>query len=185
MHYRRGADDGLVVERVMDPLGLVLKGGVWYLVGRAEAEFRTYRVSRIIDLELLAEGFTRPDDFELAGYWERSVAAYEASLPSFEAVVRIRAEAIWKLEQALGVATARAAVMVAGEADESGWLTLTLVLEDIWHAEAQILSLGADAEVVFPAELRGRIAATAGEMAGRYGRGHPADAFPPTEASAR
>ena len=169
MRYRRGADDGLVVERVVDPLGVVLKGGVWYLVGRADGDFRTYRVSRIVDLELLDEGFARPDDFELAGYWDCSVAAYEASLPSFETVVRIRAEAIWKLEQSLGVATARAAVIVAGEADESGWLTLTLTLEDMWHAEVRILPLGADAEVVSPAELRDRIAATAGEMAVRYG----------------
>ena len=60
-------------------------------------------------------------------------------------------------------------MIVAGEADESGWLTLTLTLEDMWHAEVRILPLGADAEVVSPAELRDRIAATAGEMAVRYG----------------
>src|SRR5271157_6449116 len=53
MHYRRGADDGVLVERVVDPLGLVLKGGIWYLVARIDTGFRTYRVSRILDLDLL------------------------------------------------------------------------------------------------------------------------------------
>jgi predicted DNA-binding transcriptional regulator YafY len=169
MHYRRGDDDGVVVERAVDPLGLVLKGGIWYLVARAERDFRTYRVSRILDLDLLDEKFVRPDDFELAVYWERSVAAYEGSLPSFEAVLRVRPEALWKLEQAIGAAAARAAVAVAGEPDDSGRLTLRLVLEDVAHAEPQILMLGADAVVVEPPELRDRIAAVTEEMAARYG----------------
>ena len=169
MHYRRGADDGMVVERLIDPLGLVLKGGIWYLVARADSSLRTYRVSRILDLDLLEDRFVRPDDFELADYWERSVAAYEASLPSFEAVLRVRFEGLWKLEEAVGAATARAAVAAAGAADELGWLTLRLTLEDLAHAEPQILMLGADAEVVEPAELRDRIAAAAAQMAARYG----------------
>ncbi|MGD0018183.1 MAG: YafY family protein [Candidatus Limnocylindrales bacterium] len=169
MHYRRVADDGEVVERVVDPLGLVLKGGIWYLVARADTTLRTYRVSRILDLDLLDGRFLRPDDFELADYWQRSVAAYEESMPSFEAVLRVRPERLWRLEEALGVETAKAAIAAAGDADESGWLTLRLTLEDVAHAEPKILMLGADAEVVEPAELRHRIAAVAGEMAARYG----------------
>ena len=168
MHYRRGTDDGLVVERVVDPLGLVLKGGIWYLVARADAHFRTYRVSRIVDLDPLEERFVRPEDFDLALYWERSVAAYEDSLPSFEAVVRVRTAGLWKLEQAVGTATARSAVAAAGPADESGRLTLRLALEDVWHAEPQILMLGIDAEVLEPADLRDQVAAAAAEMAARY-----------------
>ena len=185
MHYRRGGDVGAVVERIVDPHGLVLKGGVWYLVARADTQFRTYRVSRIVDLDLLADGFVRPDDFDLADYWGRSVAAYEASLPSFEAVLRVRREGLWKLEQALGVTPARAAVASAGEADESGWLTLRLDLEDVWHAEPQIMMLGADAEVMEPPELRDRIVAAAREIEATYGAGHRAEAFPPMDASAR
>jgi predicted DNA-binding transcriptional regulator YafY len=169
MRYRRGAEDGAVVERVVDPLGLVLKGGLWYLVARADTSLRTYRVSRILDLDLLEDRFVRPDDFDLAGYWELSVAAYEESLPSFEAVLRIRNVALWKLEQALGAATARAAVKAAGDPDASGWLTLRLTLEDVEHAEPQILMLGTDAEVMEPADLRDRIAALAAEIVARYG----------------
>jgi predicted DNA-binding transcriptional regulator YafY len=167
MSYRRG-DDGATVERTLDPLGVVLKGGIWYLVARADTGLRTYRVSRILDLDLLEERFDRPPDFELAEYWERSVAAYEESVPSFEATVRIRPDAAWKLEQAIGTGPARAAVGRAGEPDESGWLTLSLLLEDLERAESEMLMLGPDAEVISPSSLRERLAAAADELVHRY-----------------
>ncbi|MGZ6266725.1 MAG: helix-turn-helix transcriptional regulator [Candidatus Limnocylindrales bacterium] len=169
MHYRLGDEDGTAVERLVDPLGVVLKGGIWYLVASAGGEKRTYRISRILDLDLLDEKFLRPDDFDLAGYWEHSVDAYQRSLPSFKAVVRIRQEAVWKLELALGLATATAAVAEAGDPDGSGWLVLRLQMEDFWHAEPQLLMLGADAIVVEPVELRDRMAAAAGALAATYG----------------
>lgn len=39
-----------VVERTLDPLGLVLKGGVWYLVAAVKGAPRTYRVSNILSI---------------------------------------------------------------------------------------------------------------------------------------
>lgn len=72
------------------------------------------------------------------------------------------------MEQALGVATTRAAVAAAGDPDASGWLTLRLIFEDLSHTEPQVLMLGADAEVVEPAELRDRVVAVAAETAARY-----------------
>ena len=168
IHYRR-ADDDTVVERSVDPLGVVLKGGVWYAVARADGQFRTYRVSRIVDLEVLDQRFDRPDDFDLAGYWERSVAAYEGSLPSFEALIRVQPAGLWKLEQAVGVGAARAAVAAAAGPDAQGWLTITLSLEDMAHAVPQILTVGIDARVVEPAELRDEIWAAAREIAAAYG----------------
>jgi len=168
MNYRRGTDDGVVVQREVDPLGVVLKGAIWYLVARAGTEIRTYRVSRILDLGLLDERFVRPEDFDLAGYWERSVAAYEDSLPSFEAVVRVRPAAIWKLERALGIAPTRAAIAAAGEPDGAGWLTLRLRLEDLPNAEPQILALGIDAEVLEPVEMRDLMRTVTARLAAEY-----------------
>ena len=169
IHYRRGTADGLVVERVVDPFGLVLKGGIWYVVARADGELRTYRVSRIADMEVLADTFERPDEFDLAEYWERSVAAYQESLPSFEAIVRLRPEGRDLLELALGGGTTRAAFATAGEPDELGWLTLSLRLEDLWRAVPQMLMLGPLAEVVAPPDLREEVGRASKEMAEKYG----------------
>jgi predicted DNA-binding transcriptional regulator YafY len=143
------------------------KAGVWYLVARA-ASIRTYRVSRILELAILPERFERPDEFDLAAYWERSVAAYEDSLPSFPAIVRIRGDGLARLPNALGPVRAREAITAAGDPDEEGWLTLELRLVDFWNAELMLLQLGPHAEVLEPVELRRQIADATRSMAERY-----------------
>ena len=167
MRYRRG-DDGVVVERVVDPLGLVLKAATWYLIARRDGGMRTYRISRIDELAIL-DRFERPDDFDLAEYWDRSVAAYAGSLPRFAATVKLRGDGLDRLAQVIGEGQARQALAGAAGPDQDGWLTMSVNLEDIWHAQANVLSLGADAEVVEPADLRERVAAAARDMASIYG----------------
>ena len=55
MRYREGS---AVVSRRLDPLGLVLKAGVWYLLARRRGEERVYRVSRIVSARERAEPAT-------------------------------------------------------------------------------------------------------------------------------
>src|ERR687896_1942622 len=45
IRYREGP---AVVARRLDPLGIVLKAGVWYLLAQRRGEERVYRVSRIV-----------------------------------------------------------------------------------------------------------------------------------------
>src|SRR5579884_1889373 len=79
MTYHRS--DDTCVERLVDPLGLVAKGSVWYLVAAVEGEPRTYRVSRVQDARITDEPFVRPADFDLAAYWEQSASDFKANLP--------------------------------------------------------------------------------------------------------
>jgi len=125
---------------------------------------RTYRVSRIDDLAML-DRFERPDDFDLAEYWDRSVAAYAGSLPRFAVKVKLRGDGLERLALVIGDGQARQALADAPGPDEDGWRTVSTSLKDLWHAEANLLQLGADAEVVEPRELRERVAAAAREVA--------------------
>src|SRR5262249_43932639 len=77
------------VERVLDPLGLVLKAGVWYLVAAADGQPRTYRVSRIARVIPRDERVERPEDFDLATFWTESSAAYERDTPRIEVTLRL------------------------------------------------------------------------------------------------
>jgi predicted DNA-binding transcriptional regulator YafY len=87
-------------ERVVSPLGLVLMGSLWYLVAaRDEQELRTYRVSRIQDAVLLEEPAVRPDRFDLAAYWQRSVDRFRSELPLYSARALVHPSACVRLEQ--------------------------------------------------------------------------------------
>src|SRR5205823_8352417 len=59
--YQRGDDS---FERVVNPLGLVAKASIWYLVAGVEGDIRSYRVSRVRSAQLCAEPCERPADFE-------------------------------------------------------------------------------------------------------------------------
>jgi predicted DNA-binding transcriptional regulator YafY len=137
MRYREGVK---VVRRTIDPLGLVLKGGAWYLVARRSAGMRVYRVSRIVSVRALAEAFERPDGFELGSFWSEWSRAFEESLPRVEVKVR------------------------------SGDGLRTLVFESLAEAHRSLLRSGARFEVLEPPERRARVAETARELADMYGR---------------
>jgi predicted DNA-binding transcriptional regulator YafY len=90
------------VERTIEPLGLVLKGGTWYLVAETGDSIRTYRVSRIRDVTLSGERFVRPEGFDLAAHWEQSRLAYEQSIEPVDVVVRLVAADLDRLANVAG-----------------------------------------------------------------------------------
>ncbi|MGP3912357.1 helix-turn-helix transcriptional regulator [Nonomuraea sp. 10N515B] len=157
------------VERRLDPYGLVVKAGRWYLVARAGEDVRTYRVSQILDLHPLEEGFTRPEGFDLAAYWQEYLAAFEAGLRWGEAVVRLSPRGLERLANLMTPGVVAAARESAGPPDEEGWTRVTVPIESIEHALGEFLRLGVDAEVLAPGELRDRLAGVAKVLAERYG----------------
>jgi serine phosphatase RsbU (regulator of sigma subunit) len=76
--YRRG--DQELVERTVDPLGLVAKSGTWYLFARTGEGFRSYRVSRIEEARLLDLPSDRPSNFDLATSWNCSMERYRGEV---------------------------------------------------------------------------------------------------------
>src|SRR4051794_38539442 len=67
-------------ERRLDPLGLVLKGGRWYLVGAHRGQPRTYRVGRITAAAVRDERVERPDGFDLASWWAASATEFDSAI---------------------------------------------------------------------------------------------------------
>jgi predicted DNA-binding transcriptional regulator YafY len=150
MRYDRGDAE---VERLLDPLGLVLKGGTWYAVGRVGEDVRTYRVSRIVHAEMTQERFERVDDFDLALWWAESTAAYERSAERVEVTLRVAPGREDVLLEVLGEATiARAEDVVAD--DPEGWRHIRVSLEWPRRARFRLLGLGSAAEVIEPLDLR-------------------------------
>ncbi|KUN05376.1 transcriptional regulator [Streptomyces yokosukanensis] len=166
--YRRGAQE---VERLLEPYGLVLKAGVWYLCARAAdgGSFRTYRIDRFSAVDPLEERFARDSDFDLPGHWAEQAERFARSILSTEVVVRLSPQGVRRLRYAVEPVSARAALSGPGEPDGVGWLTVTVPVESEEVAYAQLTALGAEAEVLAPQSLRERFAADAARLAALYG----------------
>jgi predicted DNA-binding transcriptional regulator YafY len=165
VRYRRS---DRVVQRTLDPLGVVLKAGTWYLLGRTRGNVRTYRVSRIEGIEVLDQSFQRPADFDLVARWEESSRAFESSFLREEVHARVSAAGLAGLRHALEPYSAREAQASAGEPGPDGWYDVTILVENLDYAHDDLLRLGAECEVLAPAALRDALSATATALAGRY-----------------
>ncbi|RSM84278.1 YafY family transcriptional regulator [Kibdelosporangium aridum] len=165
VRYRRWGN--AEVDRLLEPLGVVLKNGTWYLIAASKGEPRTYRVSRILALEPTEEKFDRPKDFDLAKYWEASAERVQDTLWRGEATVRLSPTGR-KMVFLLGPVVGRALRDHEPEPDEDGWITVTVPIETNMHALHAILQLGADAEVLEPQELRDMFAKAAADLSRLY-----------------
>lgn len=161
--------DNSVGDATLEPLGVVLKAGTWYLVAQGQGKARTYRVSRLVELTMLDQHFARPDDFGLASYWHAWSVRFRASLYRAEAVVRFSPRA-QELLFLLGPEVVRSINETATPPDAAGWIRAIVPIESLRHAETDLLRFGADAEVLDPPELRERMAEIAAALAKRYTR---------------
>jgi predicted DNA-binding transcriptional regulator YafY len=158
-----------VGERLVDPLGLVLKAGEWYLVANAGKGPRTYRLAKILELTARDDKFARPKKFDLAKFWAESLQRFEAGLYRGRAVLRVSPAGLRRL-RALSSRVAEAADLADPKTDAGGWMRVTIPIESVEHAAGELLRLGAEAEVLEPAELRQRLAGTAKRIAAIYSR---------------
>ena len=155
-------------RRRVAPLGLVLKGGNWYLAGRVGDDVRTYRVARILDCAVQSESFARSADFDLGAYWRNATERLEAEMHPREATVRLSPLGI-RLLEALTQPYVKARLRIADDADANGWRTATIPIGTTdWHAAAELLRLGPEAEVLAPQALRARMTELTQTMAERY-----------------
>ncbi|MEH0511520.1 WYL domain-containing protein [Streptomyces sp. B21-106] len=166
--YRRGEEE---VERELEPYGLVLKAGVWYLCARVpEGDvFRTYRLDRFLAAEPAQDRFLRDEEFDLPGFWATQAERFARSLLRAEVVVRLSEAGVRRLPYAVDPVAARDALADAEEPDGRGWATVSLRVESLEVAHTQLTALGPEAEVLAPAALREWFAADALRLAARYG----------------
>ncbi|KIH99172.1 transcriptional regulator [Streptomonospora alba] len=179
--YRRW--DGADVRRRLDPLGIVLKGGSWYFLalphpgpGRSAppaapspARPRTFRVSRIRELEVREEVFERPADFDLAACWAEWSREFEQSRHRLCTRVRLSRRGLELVHALSSPITAAGADGLRPGAD--GWCEAELYVESVAVATTEFAAYGPEIEVLEPAELRASLADYLSAAAARYRSG--------------
>jgi predicted DNA-binding transcriptional regulator YafY len=154
-------------ERQVSPLGIVLKGGHWYLVATLEEETKTFRIARMSEVTHLEECFRYPKTFDLAAYWAESIRRYEVDLHPNKATLRLSPQGLAMMDELLPPYV-RAGVVISPQPDQHGWKQVIVSVGSIDHAAAEILRFGTDAEVLAPMELRARITQIVSILAQTY-----------------
>jgi len=167
--------------RVVGPLGLVNKAGTWYLVahcvahsgagaGAGAGDIRVFRAGRVSAARVLAEPAGRPEGFELAAFWARWSAEFEASRPRLEVRLAASPGALTAFGEVFGAAAAPA-LEAAEPPGQDGWRVVTLSFEHERAAVHRLAGFGDQVEILDPPSVRAELLATAREILGRYHSG--------------
>ncbi|MGW3071487.1 helix-turn-helix transcriptional regulator [Kitasatospora sp. NPDC001132] len=168
LHARYAARGG-TRERRLEPYGLVLKAGQWYLVARGPSgRFGSYRVDRFETAEAGDERFERDPEFDLADHWAAAAREFTRAMLRERAVVRLSPLAVENLAVLLEPTAASDALATAGSPDADGWVTVTLPIESWEIGYFELLRLGPEAEVLHPPELRARLTEATRRAAALY-----------------
>lgn len=176
LRYRGGASGGSESTALVDPYGLVVKAGLWYLVGQHRGEERMWRVDRVARATVLDEPSRAAAEVDLAAVWERlrdrlerpeGVELVEVTLRTpralLDMVLRVTAP------RRLNAESPAAADRLPGPTpDPDGWVTLRMSFRGARGAMAALIAFGGDIEVVAPESVRAEIRRTALAAAARH-----------------
>ncbi len=156
-------------RRELEPLGLVLKAGAWYMVARETGKdaVQTYRLASVQGMVLGKAGFRRPRAFDLSRYWLEATARFESELRPLRAQVLVSPRALAWLVHARSPFVP-VTELAAGMVVPPGWACVSLPIESIEHGARQVLGYGAEVEVVAPQVLRDAVARLAAQVLKRH-----------------
>lgn len=146
---------GEEMERVVDPYGLQLVAGEWYLVGRCHVReaIRTFRLSRIRSRVTHASraphDFAVPDGFDLSAYRDRP--AWQLGEPRDSARIRVSAAMAWWVQAHWGHCGSTLRL-------DDGGVIYETPFTDARPLLAWVLGLAAEAELLEPLDLRRQLA---------------------------
>lgn len=158
------ASNGAVINPVLDALGLVAKGSIWYLVAGQDGTLGVYRVARISAAQLTDQPCLRPKHFDLAAFWAESATKFVANLPKYPVRVRVAGAILPRLRSAGRFSRIERVYPMTGD----GWCEVAIMFEGEEEACETVLSFGSQIEVLEPFALREQVYVRAMATVARY-----------------
>lgn len=153
--------------RSLDPYGLVDQAGVWYFLAARDRDPRTYRVSRIREVQILDEPADVPDDLDLEQLWRDLRSFFEDTMAGQPARVRVGAATEDLFRRVAGAQLAPDSVIAElGRTPESVELELTFRVTR--SAVATVVGFAPDVEALGPPDLVDEVVRTVERAAGLY-----------------
>jgi predicted DNA-binding transcriptional regulator YafY len=154
-----------LARHVLEPLGLVVKSGEWYMLGRKRDRIGIYRINKIRSATLTKQNFREPPGFDLASAWRERVARFEKQMFTESADIVVYPDAFTRLPR-LGASTVDAVMRAPAKPDGSRRATVAIEGDDAFARE--MLGFGRSIQVVGPPTLCARIAALADDLVQQY-----------------
>jgi len=151
--------DGKITQRLLAPYSLICKSSVWYLLAERDQELRTYRVSRFHSVRLLDQSFSRRPDFDLPTHWRMVAQSFENIPSEYRCVLRIHPERISLIKWLMP-----GRWELINDANDKGWLTLSLSMDSDLLAKMLVFGLAGFVEVLEPVELKDAVVAMARDL---------------------
>jgi predicted DNA-binding transcriptional regulator YafY len=155
---------GNSTTRSVDPLGLVVKGSVWYLVAGTSGGQRTFRIGRVTSVEPTGSPVERPPGFDLTEAWQAIVANVEEMRSPHHITALVDADCLmalrWMFDKQLTV--------IADPGVEGAQVTVRLGGQSIERLASQIAGFGARITVLGPEEARTKLAEIGRELSAIY-----------------
>ncbi len=159
------ARTGALTTRVVQPLGVVVKGPRWYLLADTGEGRRSFRVDRVKALRPTGVDAVRPADFDLEAEW-RLVAE---QVDELRAPLRIRADVeSWAIPMLRGSLGTRLTVLDSSFEAPSGRVSVEVRGHTIRSMAAELAGFGSLVTVHEPAELKVTLAAVGAELVAAY-----------------
>ncbi len=158
------------VQRDLDAIAVVLKAGVWYLIGRAQT-MRVYKIANIQSMTILDSTFERPSDFDVSQFWGEWVKSFEVRIRPNRARLRVtqRGQSLLKGMGLTPLAYFRVPDQPPDQLPDKTEVTdIDLAVEDEANTVREILSLGGEAKVIAPETLRLAVQNEVTRLAGYY-----------------
>ncbi|RZQ62568.1 helix-turn-helix transcriptional regulator [Amycolatopsis suaedae] len=149
--------------RTVDPIGLVTVRGQGYLLATRSGADRTYRLSRILAAEELAEPARRPERVDLDRIWQERSTRFRTGGDQVTVLLRVHPA---RRAELAGTALS----VHAGETGADGWPRLEATFQDARHAVWALWQLATNAEVLAPQWLRTSLRDRAAAVAAGYSR---------------
>jgi predicted DNA-binding transcriptional regulator YafY len=169
VRYRSG---GTAPERryTVDPVGLVVKTGLWYLIGSHRRQERMWRVDRVTAVTALDEPAHPPQE-DLAGVWERLRSGLERP-PADPTTVSVRAR-VDVVDMVLRVTASRRLDADGAQGrvpapDDDGWVRMTMQFPGDRAAVAALIPFAGDVEILAPESTRARMREVATDAVQRH-----------------
>ena len=158
LYQGRGREES---ERLVDPLGLVDKDDIWYLIAQTGKGQRTFRVERVVSAELTEDSFERPADFDLSAAWSEIVDRMEERRSGLTATVLMDERFVWVMQDRLG----RNCEVDGLEGDQ---VRLRITAPTPLMIAQHLAGWGGSIDVVDPPSVQAELARLGRELADRY-----------------